>query len=51
MPKKKVTEIQPEFRNEIAEDFIEIAELTTDFNRADLNELRDKLNEVIRKVK
>ena len=35
---------------EVKSPFVGISEVTTDFGRADLNELAAKLNEVIRKI-
>ena len=52
MAKKKVTkEISVESTFEVVSSTPEnISEITTDFGRADLNELAAKLNEVIRKI-
>ena len=48
MGRKKKIEAKEEVREEIlVESKRVIARLTTDFNRADLNELRDRLNELV----
>ena len=57
MPKKKLSEIQPEFHNEVKEELVDEVEivqpvqpLTLDFGREDLNQLVAKLNEVIKRL-
>ena len=63
MPKKKIiSEIRPEFHNEIKEELVNpvnvatplamqpIQSLALDFGREDLNQLVAKLNEVIKRL-